>query len=50
MVFTTVAIVDMTPTLCHRLVWPMPKTQKAEIYKALKDPHWCLSAYILMRS
>jgi predicted AlkP superfamily phosphohydrolase/phosphomutase len=40
-----VRVVDVAPTLCYLLGWPMPKhVEGGIIYEALKDPDWQLKA------
>jgi predicted AlkP superfamily phosphohydrolase/phosphomutase len=39
-----VRVVDVAPTLCYLLGWPMPKTVEGGIiYEALQDPDWYIN-------
>ena len=39
-----VRVVDVAPTLCHLLGWPMPAdVEGAVVYDALEDPDWYLN-------
>ena len=38
-------VVEVAPTICHLLGWPMPKNVEGGIvYEALEDPDWYLRA------
>jgi hypothetical protein len=40
-----VRVVDVIPTLCYLLGWPMPRdVEGGVIYEALDDPDWHLTA------
>jgi predicted AlkP superfamily phosphohydrolase/phosphomutase len=40
-----VRVIDVTPTLCYLLGWPMPRdVEGGIIYEALEDPDWHLNA------
>ena len=37
----SVRVIDVAPTLCHLLGWPMPRNVEGGIiYEALEDPDW----------
>ena len=39
----SVNVVDVAPTLCHLLGWPMPRNVEGKaVYEALEDPNWHL--------
>jgi predicted AlkP superfamily phosphohydrolase/phosphomutase len=39
-----VRVVDVAPTLCHLLGWPVPRdAEGAVVYEALEDPDWYLA-------
>ena len=39
-----VRVVDVAPTLCHLLGWPMPRdVEGGVVYEALEDPDWYLN-------
>ena len=38
-----IRVIDVAPTLCHLLGWPMPKNvEGGVVYEALQDPDWYL--------
>jgi predicted AlkP superfamily phosphohydrolase/phosphomutase len=40
-----VRVIDVAPTLCHLLQWPMPKNVEGGVlYEAFEDPDWNLKA------
>ena len=40
-----VRVVDVAPTLCYLLGWPMPSSvEGGVVYEALEDPDWHLSS------